>query len=110
MFEAVGLARGLDLDGGYVDGNTVFRDSQGRSLYPGLGRVGAREYPSESESTADDEALVERSLARVEAQGAQVILLNLEGSRVVKRKSTHAAGACPPPEISYSGCDIGSSS
>ncbi len=77
VFEAVGLARGLDLDGGYVDGNTVFMDSQGRSLYPGLGRVGAREYPSESEATADDEALVQRSLARVEAQGAQVILLNL---------------------------------
>ncbi|MBM4391629.1 MAG: hypothetical protein FJ090_10950 [Deltaproteobacteria bacterium] len=77
VFEAIGMARGLDLDGGYVDGNTVFMDSQGRSVYPGLGTVGAREYPSESESTVDDEALVDRSLARVAAQGAQVILLNL---------------------------------
>ncbi len=77
VFEVIGRDRDLSLDGGYVDGNTVFMDSQGRSLYPGMARFGAREFPTEEDSTLNDVAMVELAVRRIADFDPTVILLNL---------------------------------
>jgi len=52
--EAVGASRGCTESSGYIIGNTVFMDSQGRSLYPGFGPCGATEATTQAVSTRSD--------------------------------------------------------
>lgn len=77
ILEAVGRARGLGTSAGYVNGNTVFMDSQGRSVYPGLAAVGAVEGPTGGVDAASDVEMIDVILPEIQAQGPVVTVLNL---------------------------------
>ena len=82
LAEVVGNARG---GGGYVIGNTVFLDSQGRSLAPGYRGGTIREASTEANSTASDDDIYAQLLAELGADD-RVVLYNIHEAD----KSGHA--------------------
>lgn len=83
LFEAASVARG---GGGYAVGNTIFMDSQGRSLVPGYSGATIVEAATKDNASASDDEIYAELVADLPAD-ARVVLLNIHEAD----KSGHAA-------------------
>jgi len=74
LTEVIGAARTCQTPGGYILGNTVFMDSQGRSLYPTYAACGAEEATTEENSTWSDAEILDLALSEITAHHGLVLL------------------------------------
>lgn len=76
IFEMVGRARGA-ATAGVIEGNTVFMDTQGRSLYPGLQAIHVVEGPVGDLASGTDVEVAASVIATVATDAPPVVGMNL---------------------------------